>query len=91
MPTIPRAICIPCGLAYHVKKNGVRAVNRLADGDAYFTVQSDRAACEGCGHEVLIGFALSAEWERHEGEETRYRGENDVYFHSSIEDRKVPA
>ena len=91
MPTIPRAICVPCGLAYRIKKNGVRAVHRLTGGDAYFTGQSDRYVCEGCGHEVLVGFGVQTEWERYEGEETRYRRENDVYFYTTAEDKSAAA
>ena len=91
MPTIPRAICVPCGLAYRIQKNGVRAVNRavnrFANGEPYFTVQSDRYACEGCGHEVLVGFGLDSEWEQFEGEDARNKADNDVDFYTTAEDK----
>ena len=68
MPTMPRAICVPCGLMYQVERNSVQAVSLIVPRENetppvhYTALQSDRYKCEGCGHEILVGFGEHFQW-----------------------------
>ena len=66
MTYIPRAVCVRCRRPYKPQKNGivvhVYERNTLTAapiiGDYCYSIDADRWICPGCGHEVIIGFAM---------------------------------
>ncbi len=64
MPHIPRAVCVPCGKEYRIKKNGFEILmnNR---GKPYYQISSDLWECPSCGHQAAIGFAQGPYWQNY--------------------------
>ena len=59
MPSIPRAICVPCGREYHAGPGYTGAVIRAetGDGEPYYQIMGDIWVCPECGHRAVVGFA----------------------------------
>lgn len=69
MPHIPRAICVPCGKEYRIKKNSFEVLMQTR-GKPYYQISTDMWECPVCGHQVVVGFAQAPYWQNFMSERT---------------------
>ena len=61
-----RPVCVQCKQTMRCAKNEVTAI-QLDAGEDYALYSSDKYACPGCGHEVLVGFGqtIATRYDQH--------------------------
>ena len=71
MPSIPRAVCIDCGVRMRPKENGAHIEFQMGNRDdpkPYFKVMGDIWECPECDAAIAIGFGANPLAEHYEGE-----------------------
>jgi hypothetical protein len=78
---MPKPACVKCKRFYRPKKNGARALEQMPTVDGakpgtqdedlwapYKIWHADLWQCEGCGHELIVGYGRLPEYEHHHPE-----------------------